>query len=98
MLMALVSRPFRMDCFAFISKTKVSSRRNGGPPNRDRKAADPDEPNNEVFFLGSDQKSHRTSSVTISFGACKWILYSQGTGFVSSNLPFYHLGSLISFH
>ena len=82
--MALVSRPFRMDCFAFISKTKVSSRRNGGPKNRDRKALEPDEPNNERNSFGHHQNSGVDSSITISFGACRWILASQCRGFVSS--------------
>ena len=87
--MALVSRPFRMDCFAFISKTKVSSRRNGARTNRDRKALEPDEPNNERNSFGRHQNSGVNSSVTISFGACRWILASQCTGFASSKFKFF---------
>ena len=89
MLLFLVSRPFRMDCFAFISKTKVSSRRNGGHTNRARKAAKPDEPNNERNSFGHHQNSGVNSSVTISFGACRWILASQCTGFASSKFKFF---------
>ena len=89
MLMALVSRPFRMDCFAFISKTKVSSTRNGVAPNRAQKAAEPDEPNIRANSLGHHQNSGVNSSVTISFGACRWILASQGTGFASSKIKFF---------
>ena len=61
--MALVSRPFRMDCFALYIKSAIPFETSGGTLNRDQKASFPDEPNNEVYFLGSDQKSHRTLSL-----------------------------------
>ena len=87
--MALVSRPFRMDCFAFISKTAIPSEEWGGNSNRAQKALEPDEPNNERNSFGHHQNSGVNSSVTISFGACRWILASQCTGFASSKFKFF---------
>ena len=70
-----------MDCFAFISKTKVSSRRNVEGPNRCFWRRVGTSPNNRPKCLGGDQISCPTSSVTTSFGACTWILASQCIGF-----------------
>ena len=44
-------RTFRMDCFAFISKTKVSSRRNAEGPNRFFWRRIRTSPNNNAFPL-----------------------------------------------
>ena len=81
MLVLSGSRTFRMDCFAFISKTDVSSRRNVDPPKRTFRRQIRTSPNNEVHSLGSDQISAPKSSVTNSFAARRWILASQCRGF-----------------
>ena len=75
------SRTFRMDCFAFISKSKVSSRRNVEGPNGSFWRRFGTSPNNTPKCLGGDQISCPTSSVTNSFGACTWILARQCRGF-----------------
>jgi len=87
--MFLVSGAFRVDCFAFISKTAIPFEEWSAAPNRDRKAPKPDEPNNERNSFGHHQNSGVNSSVTISFGACRWILASQCTGFASSKFKFF---------
>ena len=81
MLVLSGSRTFRMDCFAFISKTEVSSRRNVAAPKGTFMRQIRTSPNNEGYFLGSDQISAPKSSVTNSFAARKWILASQCRGF-----------------
>ena len=87
--MFLASGAFRVDCFAFISKTAIPFEEGCEPPNRDQKAPKPDEPNNEPNSFGHHQNSGVNSSVTISFGACRWILASQCTGFASSKFKFF---------
>ena len=74
------SRTFRLDCFAFISKSKVSSRRNVEVQNRWFWRRVGTSPNNRAKCLGGDQISCPTSSVTNSFGACTWILARQCRG------------------
>ena len=81
MLVLFWSGAFRMDCFAFISKTKVSSRRNFGTQFLVFRRRFRTRPNNEVYSLGSDQISAPKSSVTNSFAARRWILASQCRGF-----------------
>ena len=76
-----VSRTFRVDCFAFISKSKVSSRRNFGPPDGIKRRRFGTSANNRAKCIGGDQISCPTSSVTNSFGACTWILARQCRGF-----------------
>ena len=89
MLMFLASGAFRVDCFAFISKTAIPFEEWGGTSNRDQKAPQPDEPNNERNSFGRHQNSGVNSSVTISFGACRWILASQCRGIASSKFKFF---------
>ena len=74
-------RRIRMDCFACISKTEVSSRRNVEGPDRIRKRPRGTSANNPPKCIGGDQISCPTSSVTNSFGACTWILARQCRGF-----------------
>ena len=81
MLVLSGSRTFRMDCFAFISKTKVSSRRNVEEPHGSFWRRLGTSPNNTPKWLGGAQISCPTSSVTNSFGACTWILARQCRGF-----------------
>ena len=69
MLGFFVFSTFRMDCFAFISKTKVSSRRNGGMLFRFF-ACETEKPNNKAYSLGLHSQDGGTSSVTNSPGAC----------------------------
>ena len=74
-------RTIRMDCFACISKTKVSSRRNAGGQKGIRTRLFGTSANNTAKCIGGDQISCPTSSVTNSFGACTWILARQCRGF-----------------
>ena len=87
--MALGSRPFRMDCFAFISKSAIPFEECSAPRNRVRKASKPDNLNNQRNSFGHHQNSGVNSSVTISFGACRWILASQCRGIASSKFKFF---------
>ena len=81
MLMVIRFWTFRLDCFAFISKSKVSSRRNFGAPDRSKRRPFGTSANNRAKCIGGDQISCPTSSVTNSFGACTWILARQCRGF-----------------
>ena len=51
--------------------------------------ADQDESNNAGNSFGRHQNSGVNSSVTISFGACRWILASQCRGIASSKFKFF---------
>ena len=79
--MLSVSRTFRVDCFAFISKSKVSSRRNFGALDCIKRRPFGTSANKRAKCIGGDQISCPTSSVTNSFGACTWILARQCRGF-----------------
>ena len=76
-----------MDCFAFISKTKVSSRRNGEA----QKGTDGDRSGRaqqRTFFLVLASKDGSGGSVISSFRAWQSIVASQCRGFASCNYRF----------
>ena len=80
---------FFIGLFCIYIKNGYSVRGVGVGPKSRRYAAEPDEPNNERNSFGHHQNSGVNSSVTISFGACRWILASQCTGFASSKFKFF---------
>ena len=86
-----------MDCFAFISKTKVSSRRNGEQQKRTFGGRS-GRAQQRTFFLVLASKDGSGGSVISSFGAWGSILASQCRGFVSYKYRFciieLHLGMI----
>ena len=86
--MFLVSGAFRLDCFAFISKSAIPFEEWSAFRNLLVYAPFQDELNNALFSFGSNENSRQNPSVTNSFGAFEWILASQCTGFVSSKYRF----------
>ena len=89
MLRLLLSGAFFVVLFCVYLKNGYSVRGVGRGFFWFQKALKPDEPNNERNSFGHHQNSGVNSSVTISFGACRWILASQCTGFASSKFKFF---------
>ena len=78
-------RTFRMDCFAFISKTKVSSRRNLGAPKGTFWRRIRTSPNNEGFSLGVIRFLPRSPLLLIvsQHAGGSWLASAEDSGYTN---------------